>query len=148
MTRRSILSLAAAAAALPRHVRADPYQPAAPNLAARQWFQDARFGMFIHWGVYSVLGRGEWVMNNEKIPVAEYEKIPPQFNPVQYDPAAWVSLAKSAGMHYITITSKHHDGFAMWATKQNQYNIVDSTPYGKDVLKPLADECHRQGMKL
>lgn len=142
-----MLSLAAAAA-LPLRLRAEPYQPSPANLAARQWFQDARFGMFIHWGVYSVLGRGEWVMNNEKIPVAEYEKIPPQFNPVQYDPAAWVALAKSAGMHYITITSKHHDGFAMWATGQNHYNIVNSTPYAKDVLKPLAEECRRQGLKL
>src|SRR4051812_7698697 len=147
MTRRTMLSLAAAAA-VPLRARAEPYQPSPSNLAARQWFQDARFGMFIHWGVYSVLGRGEWVMNNEKIPVVEYEKIPPQFNPVQYDPAAWVALAKSAGMHYITITSKHHDGFAMWATAQNRYNIVNSTPYAKDVLKPLAEECRRQGLKL
>ena len=148
MTRRTTLRLAAAAAALPRYVRADAYQPTAANLAAREWFQNARFGMFIHWGVYSVLGKGEWVMNNDKMSIAEYAKVPPRFNPVQYDPAAWVSLAKSAGMRYITITSKHHDGFGMWATKQNQYNIVDSTPYRKDVLKALADECHKQGVKL
>ncbi|MFL6415516.1 MAG: alpha-L-fucosidase [Bryobacteraceae bacterium] len=148
MTRRSVLSLAAAAAALPRGLRADAYRPTEANLAARQWFQDARFGLFIHWGVYSVLGKGEWVMNNDKMSIAEYSKVPPQFNPVQYDPAAWVALAKSAGMRYITITSKHHDGFAMWATKQNHYNIVDSTPYRTDVLKPLADECHRHGVKL
>lgn len=138
----------AAAAAVPLRLRAEAYQPSASNVAARDWFQDAKFGMFIHWGVYSVLGKGEWVMNNDKMSVAEYAKIPPRFNPVQYDPAAWVSLAKSAGMRYITITSKHHDGFAMWATKQNHYNIVESTPYGKDVLKPLAEECRRQGVKL
>jgi alpha-L-fucosidase len=127
---------------------AQSYKPAESNLKARQWFQDAKFGLFIHWGVYSVLGRGEWVMNEERIPIPEYEKLAGQFNPAEFDPAAWVSLAKAAGMKYITITSKHHDGFAMWDTKQNQWNIVDATPYGKDVLKKLADECHRQGIKL
>jgi alpha-L-fucosidase len=124
------------------------YQPSEANLKAREWFQNARFGMFIHWGVYSVLGDGEWVMNNRKMTVAEYEKLPPQFNPAEYNPTEWVALAKAAGMKYITITSKHHDGFAMFGTKQNQWNIVDATPYKKDVLKALAEECHRQGIKL
>jgi len=124
------------------------YQPAEANLKAREWFQNARFGMFIHWGVYSVLGDGEWVMNNRKMTVAEYEKLTPQFNPTEYNPAEWVALAKAAGMKYITVTSKHHDGFAMFGTKQNQWNVVDATPYKKDVLKALADECHRQGIKL
>ena len=127
---------------------AQSYQPAPENLEARQWFQDAKFGLFIHWGVYSVLGEGEWVMNNKKIPVSEYEKLAPQFNPTDYDPAAWVRMAKDAGMKYITITSKHHDGFAMWGTKQNKWNIVDATPYKKDVLKMLAEECRKQGIKL
>src|SRR5206468_3871499 len=90
-----------------------PTADARRNYAARESFQDAKFGMFIHWGVYSVRGKGEWVMNNDKMSIAEYSKVPPRFNPVQYDPAAWVSLAKSAGMRYITITSKHHDGFGM-----------------------------------
>jgi alpha-L-fucosidase len=149
MTRRDLLRTAAAATAARGILSADaPYQPAPANLKARQWFQDAKFGMFIHWGVYSVLGRGEWVMNNEKIPISEYEKLPPKFNPVKYDPAQWVALAKSAGQKYITITSKHHDGFGMWATKQTNWNIVDRTPYAKDVLKPLADECHRQNIRL
>lgn len=147
MTRRTLLSLAAAAVSAPG-LRAEAYQPSAQNLAAREWFQNARFGMFIHWGAYSVLGKGEWVMNNDKMSIEQYSKVPPRFNPIQYDPAAWVSLAKTAGMRYITITSKHHDGFGMWATKHNKWNIVDSTPYRKDVLKPLADECHRQGIKL
>ena len=124
------------------------YQPSEANLKAREWFENARFGMFIHWGVYSVLGDGEWVMNNRKMTVAQYEKLAPQFNPTEYNPAEWVALAKAAGMKYITITSKHHDGFAMWGTKQNRWNIVDATPYKKDVLKMLADECHRQGIKL
>jgi alpha-L-fucosidase len=147
LTRRSALRLAAAAG-LAGRAAAAPYQPAAQNLAARRWFQDARFGMFIHWGVYSVLGKGEWVMNNTGMSVAEYEKLPPRFNPVKYDAAQWVSLAKAAGMRYITITSKHHDGFGMWATKQTKWNIADATPYRKDVLKPLAEECRRQGLKL
>lgn len=124
------------------------YHPSEPNLKAREWFQNARFGMFIHWGVYSVLGDGEWVMNTRKMNVADYEKLPPQFNPTEFNAAEWVGLAKAAGMKYITITSKHHDGFAMWGTKQNHWNIVDATPYKKDPLKMLADECHRQGIKL
>ncbi len=118
------------------------------RLKAREWFQNAKFGMFIHWGVYSVLGDGEWVMNNKKIPISEYEKLAPKFNPIEYDPAQWVSIAKNAGMKYITITSKHHDGFAMWGTKQSKWNIVDATPYKKDALKMLADECKKQGIKL
>jgi alpha-L-fucosidase len=124
------------------------YAPTPENLKARQWFQEARFGLFVHWGVYSVLGDGEWVMNNRRIRVAEYEKIPALFNPQAYDPAEWVALVKAAGMRYITITSKHHDGFAMWDSKVSDYNVVKRTPYGKDVLKMLADECHKQGVKL
>jgi alpha-L-fucosidase len=124
------------------------YQPTSENLEARKWFQDAKFGLFIHWGVYSVLGDGEWVMNNRKMPISEYEKLPAQFNPTEFDPAEWVALAKAAGMKYITITSKHHDGFAMFDSKISDWNIVDRTPYKKDVLKMLADECHKQGIKL
>ena len=124
------------------------YQPTPSNLETRRGFQDAKFGLFIHWGVYSVLADGEWVMNTRKIPVSRYEKLPAFFNPIEFDAAEWVALAKAAGMKYITITSKHHDGFAMFATKQSDWNIVDRTPYKKDVLKLLADECHRQGIKL
>jgi alpha-L-fucosidase len=148
---RTLLIVAAAAAA-PFTVatgRAQAgYQPSAANLAAREWFQNARFGLFVHWGVYSVLGDGEWVMNNRKIPAADYEKLPAQFNPVAFDAVEWVALAKAAGMKYITITSKHHDGFAMFDSKVSDYNIVSRTPYGKDVLKALADECRKQGLKL
>ena len=119
-----------------------------PQAETQQWFREARFGMFIHWGVYSVLGEGEWVMNNREMTVEEYEKLPAQFNPVDYEPAEWVRLAKQAGMRYITITSKHHDGFAMWDSDVSNYNIVDATPYGKDVLKMLAVECEKQGIEL
>jgi alpha-L-fucosidase len=124
------------------------YVPSAENLKAREWFQDAKFGLFIHWGVYSALGDGEWVMNNKKMTVAEYEKLPAKFNPTEYDPAEWVKIAKAAGMKYVTITSKHHDGFAMWDSKVSDWTITKQTPYKKDVLKMLADECHKQGLKL
>src|SRR5262245_18162655 len=89
------------------------YTPTAGNLAAREAFQDMKFGLFVHWGVDSVLGDGQWVMNNRRIPAADYEKLPAFFNPTEFDAAAWVALVKAAGMKYITITSKHHDGFAM-----------------------------------
>jgi alpha-L-fucosidase len=124
------------------------YVPSPENLRAREWFQDAKFGLFIHWGVYSVLGDGEWVMDRRKTTVAEYEKLPPRFNPTEFDPAEWVALAKAAGMKYITITSKHHDGFAMWGSKVSDWAVTKRTPYRKDVLKMLADECHKQGVKL
>ena len=124
------------------------YQPSAANLKSREWFEQARFGMFIHWGIYSELGDGEWVMQEHHLSGPQYEQLAAQFDPVKYDPAQWVTLAKQAGMRYIVVTSRHHDGFSMFATKQNKYNIVDATPYGKDVLRQLADECHRQGIKL
>ncbi|WP_229688845.1 alpha-L-fucosidase [Puia dinghuensis] len=122
------------------------------------WWREARFGMFIHWGVYAVLageydghtiGRAsEWIMNRGKIPVAEYQKAARRFNPVKYDPDAWVRMAKDAGMKYIVITAKHHDGFALFHTKASKWNIVDATPYGKDLLKPLAAACRKYGLKL
>jgi alpha-L-fucosidase len=124
------------------------YQPTSENLKARQEFQDAKFGMFIHWGVYSVLGDGEWVFHNRKLPLQAYERLPKFFDPEKFDARTWVALAKAAGMKYITITSRHHDGFAMFDSKVSDWNIVQRTPYGKDPLKLLADECHRQGVKL
>lgn len=124
------------------------YTPTPENLKTREWFEEARFGLFIHWGVYSQLGDGEWVMNNQRIPVKTYEKLPAFFNPIDFNPKEWVQMAKDAGMKYITITSKHHDGFAMYDSKVSDYDIVDRTPYKKDVLKMLADECEAQGIKL
>jgi alpha-L-fucosidase len=124
------------------------YTPSAENIKTREWFENARFGLFIHWGVYSVLGDGEWVMNTRKIPIRSYEKLPAFFNPTAFDAAAWVKLAKDAGMKYITITSKHHDGFAMWDSKVSDYNIVKRTPYAQDILKLLAEECRKNDIKL
>lgn len=137
---------------------ADEKESAAERDARMKWWRDARFGMFIHWGVYAVpagewQGRevktaGEWIMNGADIPVAEYEPLARKFNPVKYDPAEWVRIAKDAGMKYIVITSKHHDGFSLFDTKATDWDIVDATPYGKDLLKPLADECRKQGLKF
>ena len=124
------------------------YIPTQENLKAREWFKDAKFGLFIHWGVYSVLGDGEWVMNNQNISINEYEKLPSFFNPTLFNADEWVLMAKDAGMKYITITSRHHDGFSMFDSKASDYNIVKKTPYGKDVLKLLADACKRHGIKL
>jgi alpha-L-fucosidase len=124
------------------------YQPSPENLKARQDFQDMKFGMFIHWGVYSVLGDGEWILHDRKLQLNEYERLPKFFDPEKFDAKTWVALAKAAGMKYITITSRHHDGFAMFDSKVSDWNIVQRTPYKKDPLKMLADECHRQGIKL
>jgi alpha-L-fucosidase len=117
-------------------------------VAAREWFRQAGFGLFIHWGVYSQLGAGEWVMQNREIPAATYEWLASEFNPVKFDAHEWVSLAKAAGARYITITSRHHDGFSMFATRATTYNIVDASPFKRDPLEELADECQRQGIKL
>ena len=124
------------------------YKPSIENLEARKWFEDAKFGLFIHWGVYSILGDGEWVMNNQNISIKEYENLPKFFNPTKYDPEKWVLMAKEAGMKYITITSRHHDGFSMFNSKASSYNIVEKTPYGKDVLKMLAEACRKHDIKL
>ena len=124
------------------------YKPSKENLEARKWFEDAKFGLFIHWGVYSILGDGEWVMNNQNISIKEYENLPKFFNPTKYDPEKWVLMAKEAGMKYITITSRHHDGFSMFNSKASNYNIVEKTPYGKDVLKMLAEACRKHDIKL
>jgi alpha-L-fucosidase len=130
------------------------YVPAPENLKAREWFQDAKYGMFIHWGVYSTLAGGgdygiaEWIMNQKKIPIEQYENLAGFFNPIYFNPAEWVSTAKLAGMKYITITSKHHDGFAMFDSRVSDWDIINRSPYGKDVLKMLKEECDRQGIKL
>lgn len=138
----------------------DPYanETAGQRDARLEWFRAARFGMFIHWGVYSVpagtydgkqvKGLGEWIMSDLKIPMADYQKFAKHYNPTNYDADAWVKLAKEAGMKYIVITAKHHDGFANFDSQVNDWNIVRGTPYGKDVLKPLAAACRKYGVKL
>jgi alpha-L-fucosidase len=130
----------------------------AQNRERMKWFREARFGMFIHWGLYAVPagrwesrqigGIGEWIMNTATIPVAEYKALAPRFNPSRFSAAQIVGLAKSAGMKYIVITSKHHDGFAMYDSKADPFNIVQATPFERDPLKELAAECRNQGIKL
>lgn len=124
------------------------YTPTQGNLQARQEFQDMKFGMFIHWGVYSILADGEWVMLIKKIKADNYERLADFFNPQDFNAEEWVKLAKAAGMKYITITSRHHDSFSMFDTDASDFNIVDSTPYGKDPLKELAAACKKEGIKL
>jgi alpha-L-fucosidase len=122
------------------------------------WWREAKFGLFIHWGLYAILagkwkgekipGIGEWIMHRARIPVAEYELLAQKFNPVKFDAAEWVSLAKESGQKYIVITSKHHDGFCMYQSGVTDYNIVGATPFPRDPLKELADECQKQGVRL
>ena len=126
---------------------AQTYTPTPANLAARKQFQDMKFGMFIHWGASSVLGSGEWVMNNRNIRVKEYQHLQRVFNPIDFDAKAWVDAAQGAGMNYITIITRHHDGFSNWDTRESDWKIT-RTPYGKDALKQLADECNKRGMKI
>ena len=122
------------------------------------WWREAKFGMFIHWGVYAIPagewdgkqypGIGEWIMNWAKVPVEEYEKLAPQFNPIKFDPDQWARIAQEAGMKYVVITSKHHDGFCLFDTAATDWDVVDSTPYGKDLLRPLAEACRKRGLRF
>lgn len=144
---RLFLSAMLACSFMPSHAQ-EGYEPAPENLKARQEFADMKFGIFLHWGIYSMFGQGEWYMQNDNINRTEYAKVADAFYPHRFDAAAWVSSIKAAGAKYICITTRHHDGFSMWDTKQSDFNIVKATPYGKDVIKQLADECHKQGIKL
>ncbi len=123
------------------------YTPSAENKAAREWFADARFGLFVHFGPYALLGSGEWVMNTRPIDRENYLRVQNFFDPQDFDAAAWVSMAKNAGMKYITFTSRHHDSFSNWDTKQSDWKITN-THYQKDLLKELAAECQKQDIKL
>jgi alpha-L-fucosidase len=162
LTRREYLKLlgaGAAAAAVDSPSSALP--PGVETQADRdrrmKWWRDARFGMFIHWGLYAIpagewkgkktKGIGEWIMNDLQIPLAEYTPLAGQFNPVKYDAREWVRVAKEAGMKYIVITSKHHDGFALWDSKVSDYDVM-ATPYKRDLLRPLADECRKAGLRF
>jgi len=112
-------------------------------MKARKDFADAKFGIFLHWGLYSMFGQGEWYMTNENINCHEYAKVAQAFYPHNFNAHQWITAIKKSGARYITFTTRHHEGFSMWDTKQSDYNIMH-TPYGKDIVKQLADECHRQ----
>jgi alpha-L-fucosidase len=162
---RSILAALAVSLPATAHVHAQA-QPTTPIPAESQadrdarmaWWREARFGMFIHWGLYAVPagqwkgqpvpGIGEWIQNSANIPRQEYEELAAQFNPTKYDPKAWARLAKEAGVRYVVITSKHHDGFALFDSKVSDWDVVDRTPYAKDLLKPLADACRAEGIRF
>ena len=124
------------------------YVPTEENLRNREKFQDDKFGIFIHWGIYSMLGDGEWALELNKLDAKEYAKLASGFYPSKFNAAEWVAAIKASGAKYITITSRHHDGFSMFKTKYSDYNIVDATPFGRDVIKELADECQKQGIGL
>jgi alpha-L-fucosidase len=123
------------------------YTPAPSNVEARKNFQDDKFGMFIHWGPFSIPGSGEWVMQQRNISVKNYTNLQKFFNPIDFNDEQWVSMAKNAGMKYITLITRHHDGFSMWDTKFSDFDIMN-TPYHKDIVKMIADECHKQNIKL
>ena len=155
--RSCILATALFLAVAPRlHAQERPADPA--REARLKWFRDAKYGLFIHWGLYAipagewkgkrVLGLGEWIMNRAQIPVKEYEQLATRFNPVKFDADAWVRFAKDAGFKYIVITSKHHDGFALFDSKVSTYDVVDATPFKRDVIGELAKACAKQGMPL
>lgn len=130
------------------------YEPSPENLENREWFQDNKYGLFIHWGIYSVMAGGgeygiaEWIMNQKEISIDAYENLANFFYPIEFDADEWVSIAKKAGMRYITITTKHHDGFAMYHSNVSDYNIVERTPFGRDILRELKEACDRAGLKL
>lgn len=148
MKRKLLLLCLISAIAINRLAAQGTYTPTAENLAQRQKFQDMKFGLFIHWGIYSILGNGEWVMHDKNIPYDSYKRLAGFFNPQDFNAKEWVAFAKQAGMKYITITSRHHDGFSMFGTKMSPYNIVDATPYHKDPLMELANECEKEGIEL
>jgi len=134
-----------------------PAETPAQRDARMAWFRDAKFGMFIHWGLYAVPAGvwdgkeapscGEWIMSSAKIPTSQYEKLVPQFNPVKFDAKTWVALAKEAGMKYLVITSKHHDGFAIYPSKLTDW-CIRSTPFQRDPLMELSEECRKAGIKF
>lgn len=125
-----------------------PYIPSQENLAAREQFQGFKFGIFLHWGIYSSFAQGEWYLQNADINRDEYAKAASAFYPHLFNANDWVAAIKDAGAKYITFTTRHHDGFSMWDTDESDYNIVKATPFKRDVVKELADACHAQNIAL
>lgn len=139
-----LLSLLIAAAVSPLYAE---YVPSEKNLQRRAEFEDFRFGIFIHWGIYSTYAQGEWYLNYG-IDKDEYAKAADAFYPHRFDAHEWVKAIKASGAKYITFTSRHHDGFSMWDTRENDYNIVKATPFGRDVIKELSEACEEEGIRL
>ena len=160
-TRREFMASAAAFAATGMfRVHAADTAIDSPELAAtKKWFKDAQFGMMAHWGLYTLLGgewnglRGrrayaEWIQWGERIPMKDYAPLAKAFNPILFNPKEWMKYARDAGMKYFVITSKHHDGFALFRSKASKYNVVDATPYGRDIIEQIAEACRDTGIKL
>jgi alpha-L-fucosidase len=163
LVRSCLFGLAAVALApcglaqTPAATAPDPESPAAKE-ARLAWFKEAKFGLFIHWGLYAIPagywkgerapGIGEWIMNRMKIPVGEYEKLASGFNPYKFNADAWAQMAADAGMKYVVITSKHHDGFALFKSQASKYNSYDATPFHRDVIRELAAACARRGLRF
>ena len=142
-----ILAALALASASPARGQS-PYIPSEANLRSREEFRSDRFGIFIHWGIYSMFARGEWYLNNGNFTPAEYAKAASGFYPSKFDAEKWVDAIKDSGARYICFTSRHHDGFSMFKTDYSDYNIVDGSPYGRDIVRELADACHSKGVNL
>src|SRR5262245_25848044 len=142
---RNMVAFVFVAASL--HAQLSPPHPSITDPDRTRWFREAKFGMFIHWGPYAVIGRHEWARHRFQIPQAEYDNYARAFNPVNYDPDAWVALAQNAGAKYMVITSKHHDGFSIFRSKVSDYDM-EITPYAGDPLKMLAQAAQRRGMRL
>ena len=156
---KQIVATYAAVTCIVSHLWAQAPRPPDPAREKRlEWFREAKYGLFIHWGLYAIPagewngtrspGLGEWVMLRSRVPVTQYEQLASRFNPVKFNADEWVKVAKDAGMKYIVITSKHHDGFALFKSNASKYNVVDATPFKRDVLKELADACARAGIRL
>jgi len=154
----AIVHRSLAPVAVTAHAQASPPTANSAKEARLAWFREAKYGLFIHWGLYAIPagewkgrtipGLGEWIMNRAPIPVRDYEQLASRFNPVKFKPDEWVQFAQDAGMKYIVITSKHHDGFALFHSKVSPYNVVDATPFKRDILKELSEACARRGMRL
>jgi len=162
LIRSVVFSLLICSAALPLMRAADSVPADSENPAVKEkrleWFRQDKFGLFIHWGLYSIPagywkgarspGIGEWIMNRMRIPVTEYEQLASQFNPVKFDADAWAQFAVDSGMKYVVITSKHHDGFALFKSAASKYNVVDATPFKRDIIKELAAACAKRGLRF
>lgn len=147
MKKRVLSLLLAAGLTLPALAQKE-YVPSPENVQARKEFQDNKFGIFLHYGIYSMLADGEWVMTNKNLNYKEYAKLAGGFYPSRFNAAEWVAAIKASGAKYICFTTRHHDGFSMFDSKYTDYNIVKVTPFKRDIVKELADECHKQGIKI
>jgi len=145
--KKLIFSIALVVAAI-TSLSAQGYVPTEENLQSRKEFAEDRFGIFIHWGIYSMFAQGEWYLQNAGLDRDEYAKAADAFYPHRFDAKEWVSMIKASGAKYVCFTTRHHDSFSLWDTAESDYNIVDATPFKRDVLKELADECQKQGIAL